>query len=181
MWKLILYAMLVVPLLVCNSSNKKKIKIVLSSMGHDKTMQLDDADLIPILGADNEKQSKSTATKNQFINLQKLLLTSSLLGGIHTFTVFVLSYQLINMILAQNMLLAITWIVGFGYVINFISKIIFMSGLNKASNTIYFSPGHSVPGKSFFSLNPLTGAKYFSFSEQLDDKLGLFDNTEFRK
>ena len=176
MWKLIIYLMVVVPLLICNSFNKRKIKTIFSSIDHNETIQLDDADLMPILSADNEKQSSNTETKNKFISLQKSLLTSSLLCGIHTCTVFMLCYQLLNLLLDQNAWLALIWMVGFAYVINFISKLIFMSGLNEISKTIYLSPGHSVPGKSFFSFNPLTGFKYFAFSEQLDNKFGLFDN-----
>lgn len=182
MWKLIVYLMIVVPLLACNLFNKKKIKCIFSSIEAGETMQLDDSDLIPILAVDNEKQYINTETKNKFISLQKALLTSSLLCGIHTFIVCILSYKLfLILLLDQNNLLFILWFFGFVYVIHFFSKVIFMLGLKNISQTIYLSPGHSVPGKSFFSFNPFTGFKYFMFSEQLDNIFGLFDNKNKRK
>lgn len=178
MWKLIIYLMIVMPLLICNSFNKRKIKKIFSSIDTNEKIQLNDADLMPILGADDEMPFNNTAFKNKFISLQKSLLTSSLLCGIHTCTVFILCYQLLNILIDQNTWLALIWMAGFAYIIHFVTKVIFMCDLEEVSKTIYLSPGHSVPGRSFFSFNPLYGYKYFAYSEQLDSKFGLFDNTK---
>lgn len=180
--KIVTYSVVALGLLKLNFVNRAKIKQhfkMLNMLGTSEKITLTDADLNPMLKLDDEHIEELSYKKKTAIALQKSLMVTNIYIGLHTMLVLFLFYDIGN--LNIHSILSIGLFIGATYLVYVISNFVFMYGMGNAARAIYLSPGHSVPGKSFFSFNPLYGYRYFFYSEQLDDRFGLFDNKKSDK
>lgn len=183
MFTVILYTLSLAILLTINAFNKRKIKKIHADIGSEQSITLNDGDLIPILRHDDESEYIITKQKLKFIALQKKLILSSMLAGVHTLLVVFLSMFIMLNLRAELTPLdwsLVDWLLfaTFIFAANLFSKLIFLYDLTKIGKSIYLDPGHSTKGKSFFYFNPMFGYKYFAYNEQLDNLFGLSNNKD---
>ncbi len=178
MVKIVVYSVCTLVLLMLNFVNRAKIRRNFNLLGIEQIITLNDADLNPVLKLDDECAEKMSSRKKAAIELQKNIILTSIYIGLHTILVLALFYDISYLNIGS--IISIGLFMGITYVVYVVSKFIFMYGLADAARAVTISPGHSVPGKSFFYFNPLFGYRYFAYSKQLDDRFGLLDNKEIK-
>ncbi len=166
---LIMYTLLVAPLILFGRYNCKQAYKTFSAIENPallKNEQLTDADFLEFVATESE--GKPSLLRSAAKDLQRKLFIARMLAGLHGFLVSAITINLWFHNQYKFLICITVFMIGYG-----IGNKIFAPKLS-LKKYLSYSYGHSVPGKSFFAGNPITGYKYFKFSPQLDKMFGLF-------